>query len=422
MIKSKLQKKLRGYDLSKVLFGAIDISKKEHYGYCFTNDGKEERVIKFSDNHLGANDYWDYLEKRRISLDLDHVVITAESTGTYGVGLLDSLKKKGAKILLVNSKHIKRCKELTDNSPNKTDQKDPRVIGMVLRLSGGYQPLEITGTVAELRNLSNNRERQKVSLGRYYNQLESQVVRIFPEFISVMKGLRTKTAKGLLKDYQSPADFIELGKVELEARIREISRGRLGKDRAEELYDAACCTIGITEGITSISLEISSLVTDVLNREAGIKAVEKVMHKELEKIEWTKYLMSVPGVSTISAAVLIGEVGDFKNIKSAKALEKLAGLNLYEISSGGHNGNKHISKRGRKLLRKMLYMLSLGMIKHNGIFRDVYEKHKAKGMKSPKALVAVSRKLIRVIYALVTKEEMYIKEKMEGTMRTSKAV
>lgn len=403
----KLQKNLEGIDLSKVLLGAIDISKDEHHGYCFTLDGQEDKVIKFTNDHHGANQYWDYLEKNRKSKNLEQIVVTAESTGTYGEGILNWYVNKGAKVLLVNPKHTKRLKELTDNSPNKTDKKDPRVIGSVLTWGGGYQPMILEDSIAELRNLSHNRERQKKSVGRLYNQLESQVVRIFPEFLKVMKGLKTKTAKGILKLYPIPQELLQISKITLGEKMQKLSRGRLNKERASELYLAASKSIGITRGTSSISLEIKTLVENITNMEDQIKRIEKQMHKELEKIPWSKYLLSIPGVSIISASILIGEIGDFKKFRNAQAIEKLSGLNLYEISSGKHIGRKKVSKRGRVLLRKILYMVSLGMVKKNGIFRSIYEKHKEKGMKSPQAIVAVSRKLIRVIYALVIKEEEY---------------
>lgn len=407
---SKLQKNLEGLSLSKILIGSIDLSKREHHGCCFTIDGKTEKVINFSNDETGAEKYWSYLEKAKEENGLDNIVISAESTGSYGEGLLNWYREKGAKILLVNPKHTKRLKELTDNSPGKTDKKDPLVIGSILKWGGGQKPLEITGSIAELRSLSHNRERQKVSLSRYYNQLESQVVRIFPEFLIVMKGLKTKTAKGLLKDYPDPQQIKALGKLQLIEKLQQLSRGKLSEQRGHDLYEAAKCSIGIKSGIRSISLEIKMLVASITQTEDQIKAIERLMNEELKQISWSEYLTSVPGISIVSAAILIGEIGDFKKIKSAKALEKLSGLNLYEISSGNHKGSKRISKRGRVLLRKILYMVSLGMVKKNGIFRSTYEKHKTKGMKSPQAIVAVSRKLIRVIYALVTKEQKYQKQ------------
>jgi transposase len=42
----------------------------------------------------------------------------------------------------------------------------------------------------------------------------------------------------------------------------------------------------------------------------------------------------------------IGEIGDFGAFKTIPEIMKLADLDLYEISSGRHEGLRHISKRG----------------------------------------------------------------------------
>lgn len=56
---------------------------------------------------------------------------------------------------------------------------------------------------------------------------------------------------------------------------------------------------------------------------------------------------------------LIGEVADFSQFKTIAELLKFAGLNLFEISSGEHQGQRRISKRGRPLIRKLLYFAAL---------------------------------------------------------------
>ena len=112
-------------------------------------------------------------------------------------------------------------------------------------------------------------------------------------------------------------------------------------------------------------------------------------------------MLTLKGVGAISASVLIGEVGDWRAYSHSRSIEKLAGLNLYEFSSGVHRGNKHISKRGRSLLRHKLYFLSLTLVRKGAAFHEDYQRHLAKGMKKTKALIAISRKLIRVLFAMV---------------------
>lgn len=49
---------------------------------------------------------------------------------------------------------------------------------------------------------------------------------------------------------------------------------------------------------------------------------------------------------------------------------KLVGLDLYKISFGKMKGQRKISKRGRSLLRKILYYATIQKIRKNGILHD----------------------------------------------------
>jgi transposase len=59
--------------------------------------------------------------------------------------------------------------------------------------------------------------------------------------------------------------------------------------------------------------------------------------------------LSIKGLGTVSLAGLIGKVGDFSKFSTQSEIMKLAGLDLYEISSGKRKGQRRISKRGRSL-------------------------------------------------------------------------
>ena len=56
----------------------------------------------------------------------------------------------------------------------------------------------------------------------------------------------------------------------------------------------------------------------------------------------------------------------------------------------------------------MLYYAALNASKKGGILHDTYQKHLAKGMKKNQALIAISRKLIAMIYAIVRDNSYYI--------------
>ena len=87
-------------------------------------------------------------------------------------------------------------------------------------------------------------------------------------------------------------------------------------------------------------------------------------------------------------------------------LQKLAGLELKENSSGKHKGRTSISKRGRKRLRRVLFQAVLPLIRSNAEFREVYESYttrQSNPLKGKQAVVAVGCKLIRIFYAILTK-------------------
>jgi transposase len=190
--------------------------------------------------------------------------------------------------------------------------------------------------------------------------------------------------------------------------IRKQSRYRLGKDRAQQLYQAAQESVGIREGVESIVFEIQDILKMIEDINAFIDDVEQKMSKSLQEIPYSKMILSLPGIGKITVAGLIGEVGDFRKFSTIAEVQKLAGLNLYEVSSGNHKGQRRISKRGRGLMRKLMYFAALNAVRKGGILHNKYQSLVDRGMLKMKALVAIARKLLGIIYALVRKHQMYI--------------
>lgn len=78
--------------------------------------------------------------------------------------------------------HTKRLKELQGNSPNKTDQKDPKVIADIIELGHALTVIIPEGAAAELRRLTQARERAIQRRTALFNQLQDLVFVLFPEF------------------------------------------------------------------------------------------------------------------------------------------------------------------------------------------------------------------------------------------------
>ena len=262
------------------------------------------------------------------------------------------------------------------------------------------------GAAAQLRRLTHARERaikRKTAMG---NQLQHLVFVIFPELGDIIKPA-TKTGMYLIKNHSDPVSIVALGIEKLRDIVRKVSRGRHSIDRVEKLYEAAKNSVGIKDGKESILLETSHLVSNIENENRYIESLEEQMAMYLEQIPYSHSMLSLKGIGKVTVAGLVGEVGDFRKFKTISEITKLAGLDLFEVSSGNHNGVRRISKRGRALMRKLLFFAALNAVKSHGIMHAKYHTMLDSGTSRMKALVAVARKLLRIIFALARDNTEY---------------
>jgi transposase len=184
--------------------------------------------------------------------------------------------------------------------------------------------------------------------------------------------------------------------------------GKFGIKEAESLIGLARETVGIKEGLAGIFMDIRHILMQLEAEVRFLSEIESEMGAILERIPCSVRLLSIKGLGTVSVAGLIGEVGDFSKFSTQSEIMKLAGLDLYEISSGKRKGQRRISKRGRSLLRKILFYAAIQMIRKNGIMYDYYARLTGRGMERMRALIAVSRKLLRIIHAIVRDNRDYM--------------
>lgn len=405
-MKQIITRKIRAVN-GKTLTATVDIGKVTNTGYYRCPDGTEAKPFAFFNNGCGFNAFWHRICRAQQSYHLDEIIVGFESTGCYGEPLLHFLRKRKVRLVQVNPMHTKRLKELQGNSPNKTDKKDPKVIADIIELGHALSLVVPEGIAAQLRRLSHARERGMQRRTALLNQLHDLVFVIFPEFVQVVKTLKGKSARYLLRHYPTPEDIIELGAEALTPMLKKISRGTLGEERAKALYEAARGSVGVKEGQDSIVFEIKSILALIEASDYFIAEVKEKMSDYLKQIPHSKFILSIKGIDLITTAGLIGEVGDFSKFNTIGEIEKLAGLDLFEISSGNHKGRRRISKRGRPLMRKLLFFAAINVVRKGGIMHERYHRYLQRGMLKMKALVAIARKLLHIIFALVRDHSKY---------------
>lgn len=86
-------------------------------------------------------------------------------------------------------------------------------------------------------------------------------------------------------------------------------------------------------------------------------------------------MLSMTGMGVSIVYGFLAEVGDLKNYAYPKQIQKLAGLNLKENSSGKHKWQTRITKMGRSKLRALLFRATMPMVSKNPEFRNLHKHY-----------------------------------------------
>lgn len=389
----------------------VDIAKNVHWAGIILPNGREiKKSFSFKNNKKGFKSLVEEVKKILTMMNLKNVIIGMEPTGHYWKPFARYLKRvEWIKVVTVNPKKVKDSKELDDNCQTKSDKKDCITIARLIKDARFFEPYLPEGVWAELRNLSNTRAELVRKQNAVKNRMIATMDEYFPEYTSAIK-IFSRTSEEILKKCPFPEDIKSLGKEGLLEHIKNTVKRGYSKKQVETIYELAEESIGTTEGTISAKFQL-----EMYRKEAEllIEQIEKVEEKLEEQLKETGYyesLISIPGVGVVSAAMLVGEIGDINRFDSYEQIRRYAGLNLVENSSGKHQGKTTVSKRGRSLLRSILYKMAFTMIGNNEEMKELYKyltTRKDNQLKKKQAIVAVIGKILQIIYALVTKNEEY---------------
>jgi transposase len=151
---------------------------------------------------------------------------------------------------------------------------------------------------------------------------------------------------------------------------------------------------------------ISRLI-EVLDHEiAGIEAEISVLIKaEPELSEDAQLMRSLPGVGPVTCTQLITQMPELGHV-GPKQAAALAGLAPFNVDSGAHRGKRKIGG-GRKRVRDALYMAALNAVRRAHPFKAFYAKLRQAGKPAKLALIAVARKLLTILNAMLRDRKAY---------------
>ncbi len=250
----------------------VDIGSQIHFSRAFDWRGFEftKKAFRFGNSKEGFLAFLRWLEEIKNKTGMKKNIVGCEPTGCYWLTFQKFLQEQNIFLVTVNPYSVKRCKELDDNSPEKSDLKDPKTIaGLVKdgRFSTSYLPTDV---YAELREAFVCREQIMKQHVRLSNQIQGWLQKYFPEYFECYKDWDSTSGLLVLKHAPLPQEIIRIGAGGINEIWREAKVRAAGMARATTLIEAAQDSVGLIGG-EAARIEIGILVNDYIAKAEQLK-------------------------------------------------------------------------------------------------------------------------------------------------------
>ena len=410
----------------KTLVVGIDVGSETHYARAFSWRGFEfsRKPLEFSNSEEGFETFKDWIEDLKKKRGLDKVIPGMEPTGHYWFNLGKFLQDNGMRPVHVNPHHVKKSKEMDDNDPSKNDRKDPKVIAGLVNEGRYFYPYIPDGIYAEIRVLSGLRVQSQSEITRLKNRIARSFSIYFPNYKDVYGNVGAISGLMILRTAPLPEDIVKLGVDGVNQIWRDARLRGVGIKRAKILVEAAEHSVGSRDAQEAARIELQILLSDYdrqTKREAELMAL---INEKIREVPYIDKLLEIRGVGLKTVIGFVAEVGDIKRFDDPKQIQKLSGYAIVKNQSGKHKGESHISYRGRKRLRYVMYEAAVSVVSHSPEFRSIHQYYTTRDknpLKKMQSMIAVACKLIRIFYVILKNGTKYDAAKMMGDIRRPEA-
>ena len=396
-----------------------DIGSVKHFIRAIDAQGRAltSKPFSFDNDEEGFKAAYDWMVGIAAQNDKTQIVLAMEPTGHYWFCFAAWCTSHGITVVQVNPYAVKATKEIQDNSQLKSDRKDPGVIAELAK-NGNYSvPYIAEGTYASLRELELFRERVMEDRVRDNNRLCQEMDKYFPEYRRIYKDVDMVFSLAVLAKAPLPEDIVRIGEDGIRALWHsEKLRGR-GYSKAAELLEKAKQSVGLRVGQVQARMSIQYLVRSIRDKDTCLAEIDDEITKLAKSIQYVDKLQAIPGLGERIISGILSEIGDLTRFDDVKGIQKYSGLGLVSESSGKHNGETHISHRGRKRLRYWLYIGAKSVVAHSREFAELHAYYTTRDenpLKKMQSLMVIACKLLRIIYVVLTKGVDYDPHKMLG--------
>jgi len=383
----------------------IDIGKNQHT-FSIIDKGTGEILLNPSVFDNNQNGFM-FLIKKLSSYSKSEILIGMEDTGHYHFALIKHLLDNRYTVALINPTTTDLTRKI-QGGITKNDPLDSITICDVISSNQRKKPYRVTKVnsfdLYEQKQLTRHHHNLKEELNIHKNRLQKCIDIVFPEFNSLFKSKYGIVYMSVLKKFSSAEAIANADIRSIRKCFEHKGRGGRISLSAEQLKAAAKSSIGIPSAAEEI--QIRHLVCQIELLEKQISEIDKRI--EEFSVQNNSTILSIPGISHFSGTSILAELGDVCNYKKSSQIIKFAGVAPYHYQSSQFTAlHTAITKKGSRYLRKTLYQIILPVINNNEVFKAYYNKKLAEGKGHRCAQGHCIRKLLRVIYHLLTTGQQF---------------
>jgi len=406
-------------NMSKSLFCGCDIASDSNTIWLMLEDGSQpNKLFSVDNNQLGAELFVERIHAIAKEHCVSDILIGTEATSMYDWHLLEYLSESKLtteftlKLYRFNAKWIKNFKKSL--APRgKTDPLDSFAIAERLRI--GRLPKEYVPDIKyqPLRKLTRFRFHLQQQITREKNFFLANLFLKASAYSSLKPFGSTFSATSLavINDFFS---VDELAAATLEELTNfTLQKGKSHFSHPEEIVNnlkrVARESYRLKPELTpSVNLILASTHNNIRCYKEQVKLVDEAIAENLKAIKHT--LDSIPGIGPVYAAGIIAEIGDSNRFPNDSALAQFIGLTWPKYQSGKFQAEEtRISKSGNQYLRYYFVEAANSVKRFDATYKAFYEKKYAEATKHhhKRALVLTARKLVRLVWTLLTRQTLY---------------
>jgi transposase len=353
-------------------------------------------------DHNGFAQLVSHLE--RLSADRNDFLIGVESC-PYGLNVSYFLMSSGFNMVEVNTFRAGQFRKAQGRKA-KTDRIDARSVADILSL-GNHKPLCIPDPILDnLKELTRFRTDLVNEKSAAIIHLKEALSILFPEFSKVFRQLDSAGSLALLAAFPGPEHVIAAGEESVGKVLSSASPRRMGRGMARRIIKVAQNTVGVTQKQPALGIKVSILAKRILNLQSTIRDLDRQITALYNSLPYKPEGFPVGRV--ISLATIISEIGDIRRFPTLKKFLSHLGWCPQSFQTGNyHLEHPKMSHAGNRYVRRLIWMLSVLAVQRIPRYRVYFERRVNEGKAKMHILVAVGRKILSALYAILKKGVPY---------------